>query len=150
FRTYFGCTVGSPPGEPGGGMILISPPCSGGTLISGSIPAGGQITPLESASLSLRLGLGFPIVGAFPRTSGGHMPARSGSGVIGAFCASATAMLLRRTLTIAELSLCKEQHICEGNALGCTSFHSWKGKDRHSWTLTSRMQQLVAPSRELG
>ena len=58
--SYFGCTLGLPPGEPGGGMILSSPPPGGGTLISGSTPAGGQITPFESASRSLGLGEGGP------------------------------------------------------------------------------------------
>src|SRR3954449_12431311 len=35
-------------------MTLSRPPPGGATLISGSTPAGGQITPFESASLSLR------------------------------------------------------------------------------------------------
>src|SRR3954471_1030657 len=52
---YLGCTLGSPPGVPGGGMTFSCPPPGGATRISESTPAGGQITPFESASLSLRL-----------------------------------------------------------------------------------------------
>jgi hypothetical protein len=47
---YFGCTFGFPPGEPGGGMTLSSPPAGGVFCISGSTPAGGHMTPFESAS----------------------------------------------------------------------------------------------------
>ena len=63
-------------------MTLSSPPPGGGMWISESTPAGGQITPLESASLSLRLGEGAPpTVGGGVRTSGGQ--AASGCGVDG-------------------------------------------------------------------
>jgi hypothetical protein len=47
---YLGCAFGFPPGEPGGGMTRMAPPSGGLTRISESIPAGGQITPFESAS----------------------------------------------------------------------------------------------------
>src|SRR5262249_14320869 len=44
----------SPPGLPGGGMTGIAPPGGVGCLISGSTCSGGQITPPDLASLSLR------------------------------------------------------------------------------------------------
>ncbi|MEA2874394.1 MAG: hypothetical protein QOH67_4376 [Hyphomicrobiales bacterium] len=47
---YFGCTLGLPPGEPGGGMTFIVPPSGGLCWIPASTPAGGQITPFDSAS----------------------------------------------------------------------------------------------------
>ena len=47
----------SPPGLPGGGMTGIGPPGGVGCLISGSTCCGGQITPCERASLSLK----FPV-----------------------------------------------------------------------------------------
>jgi hypothetical protein len=44
--SYFGLTAGLPPGVPGGGIIGIVEPVAGGVcFISGSIPAGGAITP---------------------------------------------------------------------------------------------------------
>lgn len=50
---YFGLTVGSPPGLPGGGMTGMVPPVLGaGACISGSTPGGGQSTPSDLASLS--------------------------------------------------------------------------------------------------
>lgn len=50
---YFGLTVGSPPGLPGGGMTGILPSVLGaGACISGSTPAGGQSTPSDFANLS--------------------------------------------------------------------------------------------------
>src|SRR5262249_7685325 len=51
---YFGCIDWSPPGVPGGGITGIAPPGGVGCLISGSTFFGGQITPPERASLSLR------------------------------------------------------------------------------------------------
>src|SRR5215469_4443616 len=48
---------GSPPGLPGGGITGIAPPGGVGCLISGSTCSGGQITPPDFASLSLR----FPV-----------------------------------------------------------------------------------------
>ena len=54
-QAYFGRTVGSPPGLPGGGMTGVLLPASGvGARMSGST-FGGQITPSVRASLSLRL-----------------------------------------------------------------------------------------------
>ena len=47
---YFGWTFWFPPGEPGGGMTFIAPPSGGALRISGSTPAGGQITPFDWAS----------------------------------------------------------------------------------------------------
>jgi hypothetical protein len=52
--------LGSPPGVPGGGITGITPPPVGGAAMPGSIPAGGQITPFERDSASLRLAL--PVV----------------------------------------------------------------------------------------
>src|SRR5438552_9057133 len=51
--SYFGCTFGSPPGLPGGGMTGVLPPPGGGLVIPGST-LGGQNTPSLRASLSLR------------------------------------------------------------------------------------------------
>jgi hypothetical protein len=44
----------SPPGVPGGGITGIRPPPLGGTVRPGSIPAGGQMTPFDSARRSLK------------------------------------------------------------------------------------------------
>src|SRR5262249_712781 len=58
--------------------------------MSRSIPAGGQITPFDSASLSLSgPELPPPTVGGSPLTSGGHVAPRSGD-VLSAGCASTT------------------------------------------------------------
>jgi hypothetical protein len=51
-RGYFGRTVGSPPGLPGGGITGVLPVSGVGARISGSTPDGGQITPSDLASLS--------------------------------------------------------------------------------------------------
>jgi hypothetical protein len=61
---YFGRTLGSPPGLPGGGITAVLPVSGVGARISGSTPAGGHSTPSDFASLSLsgslaRLHLGF-------------------------------------------------------------------------------------------
>jgi hypothetical protein len=43
---YFGLTIGLSPAVPGGGIIGIVEPAAGGVcFISGSMPAGGVITP---------------------------------------------------------------------------------------------------------
>jgi hypothetical protein len=60
---YLGRTSGLPPGVPGAGMTLISPPGGGCSSISRSTPRGGQMTPLDSASRSLRSRLPRPTVG---------------------------------------------------------------------------------------
>jgi hypothetical protein len=57
---YFGIRPGSPPGVPGGGITGVMPPPNGGTVRPGSMPAGGQITPFDRDSCSLRLAL--PVV----------------------------------------------------------------------------------------
>src|ERR1700745_812126 len=66
--------LGSPPGVPGGGIIGVRPPPTGGMEIPGSTPAGGQITPLDCESWSLKGRL--PLVsferGAPLPISGGH------------------------------------------------------------------------------
>jgi len=70
---YFGWIVGSPPGAPGGGMTFVFPVGGGRIAISGSTPAGGQMIPFDSESLSLRLGTALPTVGGeFVETSGGQ------------------------------------------------------------------------------
>ena len=102
---YFGCTFWLPPGVPGGGITLSRPPPGGVTSIPLSNPVGGQITPLDCASLSLNgpeLGPP-PTVGGFPLTSGGH--ATLGSGATrpwGADCASAELAIV--TPPIIEMS----------------------------------------------
>ena len=73
-------------------MTLTAPPPGGRTCISRSIPAGGQITPLDCASLSLNGSLlPSPNVGASPLTSGGHAAPSpcSGTRSLPADCASA-------------------------------------------------------------
>jgi hypothetical protein len=57
---HFGTRPGSPPGVPGGGITGVTPPPIGGTEMPGSTPAGGQITPLDRDSSSLKLAL--PVV----------------------------------------------------------------------------------------
>src|SRR5262245_18643440 len=60
-------------------MTLRWPPPGGVTCMSRSIPAGGQITPFDWASLSLRGSeLPPPTVGGPPLTSGGHVAPCSG------------------------------------------------------------------------
>jgi hypothetical protein len=49
---YFGRTVGSPPGLPGGGITGVLPASGVGARISGSTPVGGHNTPSDLASLS--------------------------------------------------------------------------------------------------
>ena len=49
-RAYFGCTLGSPPGEPGGGITGILPPPGAGRFISGSrgsSPVRDDCTPAD-------------------------------------------------------------------------------------------------------
>jgi len=56
--SYFGLTIGLPPGVPGGGMIGIGASVEGGfRLISGSISAGGVITPPDRFRSELRVPL---------------------------------------------------------------------------------------------
>jgi hypothetical protein len=57
---HFGIILGSPPRVPGGGITGVTPPPTGGADRPGSIPVGGQITPFERDSLSLRSAL--PVV----------------------------------------------------------------------------------------
>jgi len=102
---YFGCTFWLPSGVPGGGITLSRPPPGGVTCLSLSNPAGGQITPLDCASLSLK-GPELepsPTVGGSPLASGGH--ATPGSGATrpwGADCASAELAIV--TPPIIEMS----------------------------------------------
>ena len=71
-------------------MTLRCPPPGGVTCMSRSIPAGGQMTPFDWASLSLN---GAepppPTVGGSPLTSGGHVVPCSGD-VFSVGCAGAT------------------------------------------------------------
>jgi hypothetical protein len=80
---YFGRTVGSPPGLPGGGMTGMAPSVLGaGACISGSTPEGGQSTPSDFASLSPSGSRDWPVVvpsGAvarFGRSCGAQSAAR--------------------------------------------------------------------------
>jgi hypothetical protein len=85
---YFGRTLGSPPGLPGGGITGMLPPSGVGARISGSTPAGGHSTPSDLASLSPSGSAGRPVVdpsGAMvPRGATGcigvQLAARSGAG----------------------------------------------------------------------
>ena len=61
-RGYFGRTVGSPPGLPGGGITGVLPVSGVGARISGSTPDGGQITPSDLASLSPSGAVFWPVV----------------------------------------------------------------------------------------
>src|SRR5262245_4017697 len=73
-------------------MTLSFPPPGGVTCMSRSTPAGGQITPFDWASLSLRGSeLPPPTVGGSPLTSGGHAAPCSGGALrsAGADCAQA-------------------------------------------------------------
>ena len=57
---HFGMMLGSPPGEPGGGIIGVKPPPLGRAEMPGSTSGGGQITPLDRDNSSLKLAL--PVV----------------------------------------------------------------------------------------
>ena len=57
---HFGTRPGSPLGVPGGGITGVTSPPIGGTEMPGSMPAGGQITPLDCDNSSLKLAL--PVV----------------------------------------------------------------------------------------
>ena len=59
-KDHFGLTVGSPPGEPGGGMMRVVPTSGAGFASPGSASAGGGRTPFERSNLSLRLSLCSP------------------------------------------------------------------------------------------
>src|SRR6266576_1777924 len=90
---YFGRTVGSPPGLPGGGITGVLPASGVGARISGSTPGGGHSTPSDRASLSPSGSLRWPVVvpsgTTVPRCGAGcvgvHSLAREGAG--GAVCA---------------------------------------------------------------
>ncbi len=71
-RAYFGRTLGSPPGLPGGGITGVLPVSGVGARISGSTPVGGHNTPLDLASLSARGSPAFPVV----EPSGAMVPCR--------------------------------------------------------------------------
>src|SRR3954464_10012222 len=61
--SYFGRTVGSPPGLPGGGMTGMAPFVLGaGACMSGSTPEGGQSTPSDFANLSPSGSRDWPVV----------------------------------------------------------------------------------------
>ena len=47
--------MGLPPGVPGGGIMGMVPECGVGTLMPGSFACGGQRTPPDRASLSVKL-----------------------------------------------------------------------------------------------
>jgi hypothetical protein len=76
--SYFGRTLGSPPGLPGGGITGMLPPSGVGARISGSTPAGGHSTPSDLASLSPSGSADRPVV----EPSGAIVP-RGGTGCIG-------------------------------------------------------------------
>jgi len=76
---YFGRTVGSPPGLPGGGITGLSPVSGVGARISGSMPGGGHNTPSDLANLSPSGSARWPVV----VPSGATVP-RCGTGCVGA------------------------------------------------------------------
>jgi len=75
---YFGRSLGSPPGLPGGGITGVLPASGVGARISGSTPAGGHNTPPDLASLSPSGSAALPVV----EPSGATLP-RGGTGRIG-------------------------------------------------------------------
>src|SRR3984893_11101878 len=84
---YFGRTLRSPPGLPGGGITGVLPVSGVGARISGSTPEGGQSTPSDLASFSPSGSLLLPVVapsGTAPcgvaGCIGAHPPARDGIG----------------------------------------------------------------------
>ena len=78
-QRYFGRTLGSPPGLPGGGITGVLPASGVGARISGSTPAGGHRMPSDFASLSPSGSAVRPVV----EPSGMIVP-RGGTGRIGA------------------------------------------------------------------
>src|SRR5436189_5446341 len=86
---YFGRTVGSPPGLPGGGITGVFPASGVGAPISGSTPAGGHSTPSDLASLSPSGSVLSPVVEPYramvPRggtgRTGSHLLADAGGAV---------------------------------------------------------------------
>ena len=84
---YFGRTLGSPPGLPGGGITGVLPASGVGACIEGSTPAGGQRTPSDFASLSPKGSWLCPVVAPFGAMLpcgvvgvGAQPSARSGAG----------------------------------------------------------------------
>jgi hypothetical protein len=95
---YFGRTVGSPPGLPGGGItgMLLVPVFGAGARIAGSTPEGGHNTPSDCASLSPNGACAWPVVVPFGAILpcgvvcvGAQPVARSGE--TGAVCAGGVA-----------------------------------------------------------
>src|SRR3954447_14140807 len=77
---YFGRTLGSPPGLPGGGITGVLPVSGVGARISGSTPGGGHNTPSDFASLSPSAstrGLVPPSGAMVPRGGTGRVGAQS-------------------------------------------------------------------------
>ena len=74
---YFGRTLESPPGLPGGGITALSPVSGVGARISGSTPEGGHSTPSDLASLSPSGSDRVPVV---PSSA---MVPRGGTGLVG-------------------------------------------------------------------
>jgi hypothetical protein len=81
-------------------MTLSSPPAGGVFCISGSTPAGGHMTPFESASLSLSDWEGWlrPTVGGSPFTSGGQAGGAAGRTSAWANAVAAEMMLAHRAI----------------------------------------------------
>ena len=59
---YFGRTLGSPPGLPGGGSTGVRPSLGASFCISGSIFDGGHMMPSDCANLSLKGSRDCPVV----------------------------------------------------------------------------------------
>jgi hypothetical protein len=99
---HFGTRPGSPLGVPGGGITGVTSPPIGGTEMPGSMPAGGQITPLDCDNSSLKLALPVvspgvdktkpPVLAWQPRFGAGE--SNGGAGRSDCACASVTAAII--------------------------------------------------------
>jgi hypothetical protein len=124
-RAYFGRTLGSPPGLPGGGITGILPVSGVGARISGSTPDGGHNTPSEVASLSLSGRPACPVVdpsSPVPRRvqsalCEGCADAVGGGGVLGVGGACALAALDAAHSTEARRRVCFIR--MQGERLAC-------------------------------
>lgn len=102
---HFGCTLGLPPGVPGGGITGIRPAFGSGARarMSGSTPRGGRITPsvgAGKAGLTRSGGTGLADVGGPGDTLGG-MPVCANA----AWTSNPGENITPRTISVVRLSL---------------------------------------------